>query len=275
MHILNHWPDYFRDRNEGFGTTYERFILHRHFKQIKDEWKIASVLECPSFGMTGVSGINSMWWASQDVPVTVVDNNHQRTELIKQVWQEVGLPVDLVNCNSNYDSLPFDDNVFDMGWNFASLIFLQNIHPLLSELTRVVKKAIIICIPNEYNPFVAFRIRKERGLSELFFHYTDQVINIMRELNWKKCRSCFLDVPPWPDIAMNKEEMLKRVGLGRLAKQLARHGGPPICILDYFSGRAPSMPDMVFKLDWLENSPEPVKKLWAHHQLMLFTPNKG
>jgi hypothetical protein len=56
--IDNNWKQYFEDFDEGLGTTYERFILHRYFEKIQSTCSIESVLEVPSFGMTGISGIN-------------------------------------------------------------------------------------------------------------------------------------------------------------------------------------------------------------------------
>ncbi len=277
MYILNHWPDYFRDRNEGLGTTYERFVLHRHFERLKAEFGITSVLECPSFGMTGVSGINSMWWAARGVRVTVVDHDAGRRISIEQVWREVGLPVETVLCDARYDALPFSDKIFDMGWNFAALLFVRDVRPLLAELARVVKKAIVICVPNRHNPLVALRIHKARGSAGLYYHNARRrgIVRMMADLQWREHRHFSLDVPPWPDIAMNKEELLRQAGLGRLAMRSRRREEPPLCILDYFAGKARSMPDKVLRLGWLENLPEPVRKFWAHHQLMLFMPLNG
>lgn len=274
MHVLNHWPDYFRDRNEGLGTTYERFVLHRHFERLNEELEITSLLECPSFGMTGVSGINSMWWATQGIPVTVVDDDRRRLDMIEEVWQEVCLEAETVWCDPNYDKLPFEDGAFDLGWNFAALIFVRDFRPLVTEMTRVVKKAIVICIPNRSNPFVSLRIRKARGRQGLYYHNARrrEIVEFLAGLNWRERRNLSFDVPPWPDIAMNKEDLLKKVGLGWLANSMARRGGPPMCILDYFAGRADSMPDAVLRLDWLERLPERIRRYWAHHQMMLFTP---
>ncbi len=274
MYILNHWPDYFRDRDEGLGTTYERFVLHRHFERLKAEFGVTSVLECPSFGMTGVSGINSMWWAARGVSVTVVDHDARRRVAIEQVWREVGLPVATTLCDPRYDVLPFSDKIFDMGWNFAALLFVRDVRPLLAELARVVKKAIVICIPNRHNPLVALRIRRERDRAGLYYRNAQRrkIVRLMAGMQWRESLYFSLDVPPWPDIAMSKEEMLKRLGLGRLANRTRRQAGRPLCILDYFAGRDESMQDAVMRLGWLENLPEPVRRYWAHHQLMLFMP---
>ncbi len=105
------WRSYFDDFNEGLGTNYERFILHGHFEKIKRRYSVQSVLEAPSFGMTGISGINSMWWAMQGVPVTVMDDNQERLDLITRVWKDVSLKVELV-FRKDFNSLPFADGRF-------------------------------------------------------------------------------------------------------------------------------------------------------------------
>ncbi len=57
------WKYYFETLHEGLGTTYERFVLHGYFNRIQDQYGVKTVLEAPVFGMTGISGINSVWWA--------------------------------------------------------------------------------------------------------------------------------------------------------------------------------------------------------------------
>jgi len=140
------WKKYFNNRNEGLGTTYERFILHRYFESIKNRYSIQSVIEVPSFGMTGISGINSMWWALKDTWITVVDHSLERIDLINDVWREFFLNADFIYNSNDYKRLPFDDNSFDMGWNFAALWFVPNLDTFLRELTWVTRKVIFICV---------------------------------------------------------------------------------------------------------------------------------
>jgi hypothetical protein len=54
MTTTNRWRQYFLNTYEGFGTTYERFVLHRYFSRLKRRYDVNSVLEAPSFGMVGV-----------------------------------------------------------------------------------------------------------------------------------------------------------------------------------------------------------------------------
>jgi len=80
----------------------------------------------------------------------------------------------------------------------------------------------------------------------------------------------FFDVPPWPDIAMKKENVLKMVGLGWLTKSKESSNGEGRCILDYFKGQSPAMEKDIMKYGFLERSPKWLKKWWAHHRFLLF-----
>ena len=122
LEIINTWQSYYDHFDEGLGTTYERFILHRYFKYLKDTYDISSVLEAPGFGMTGVSGINSLWWAKQGITPVVLDDHEQRIELAKKVWAEISLPVHM-RLVKDFNHLPYESESFDLSWNFASLWF--------------------------------------------------------------------------------------------------------------------------------------------------------
>lgn len=141
MSIIDTWEQYFSNNNEGLGTTYERFILHRYFEDIRTSYAIKSILEVPSFGMTGISGINSIWWAQQGTDVTVVDENEKRIGMIKTVWQRTGVSANFIFQKERYSPLPFQTRSFDMSWNFASLWFVRELEEFLTELMRVTKKS--------------------------------------------------------------------------------------------------------------------------------------
>ena len=84
---------------------------------------------------------------------------------------------------------------------------------------------------------------------------------------WKLVSLMF---PPIPDIAMKKEEFLRRMGFDRLAKWMEAKEGEGICTLNYFTGRSPAMERQVMKFSLLEQSPAWFKRLWAHHRFLLF-----
>lgn len=267
--INNCWEDYFTKPHEGLGTTYERFILHDYFSWLKARYDVHTVLEAPSFGMTGVSGINSIWWASQGSKVTVVDQSAVRLEAIRKVWNETGLAADFVCQPTDSALLPFAGRSFDLAWNFAALWHVKDGATYLTELARVARKALFLCVPNQQN--ICWILRPHDAAEyELKNIRTDWIISRLAPVGWRLVKTGFFDVPPWPDIAMKKENMLKMVGLGKLAKSMESGESGGLCILDYFTGRSPSMEKDILKYGFLEHSPNWLKKRWAHHRFLLF-----
>lgn len=267
--ITNCWEDYFRKPAEGLGTTYERFILHNYFSWLKARYDIQTVLEAPSFGMTGVSGINSLWWASQGAKVTVVDQSAARLEEIDKVWKGAGLGAEFVYQPPTSAALPFADGSFDMSWNFAALWHVKDGEKYLAELSRVSSKALFICVPNKQNVCWVLRPH-DADEYELKHINSDWIISCVEPRGWRLVKTGFFDVPPWPDIAMKKENMLRMVGLGGLAKSMESGQAAGLCILDYFAGRSPAMGKDILKYGFMEESPNWLKKWWAHHRFLVF-----
>ena len=267
-YISHNWKEYFTNPHEGLGTTYERFVLHKYFEKIKNKYDIKNILEVPSFGMTGVSGINSMWWATKDINVTLVDNDKERISLIENVWNSVNLKAEFSFCN-NFTSLPFSDKSFDLSWNFAALWFVPDLREFLGELSRVTKKLIFICIPNKYGLGYIWRsfFEKDTSLKNI---NPRLIISTMNNLGWKLDEKGYFDIPPWPDIAMKKEDLLKKVGLGKLIKEKTNEVEERVCILDFFNGKNKNLENEIMKYSFLENSPLFFKFFWAHHQYFIF-----
>ena len=209
LSILDTWESYFETMDEGIGTTYERFILHRYFEKLKREYDIKSLLEVPSFGMTGVSGINSLWWAKNGLKPVVVDTNSSRIEKSRSVWNSLHYPVEFQYIDDLH-TLPFDDKAFDLTWNFASLWFVPDLEKFFKELQRVTKKVLFICVPN-HNGF-GYIARNLFQKEKIEGFYQDNIIpknfmHILETLNMKIKKSGYLDIPPCPDIAMKKDDM--------------------------------------------------------------------
>jgi len=273
MSIIYNWEHYFTDNNEGLGTTYERFILHRYFEFIKTAYAVKSVLEIPSFGMTGISGINSMWWAQQGARVTIVDDNEKRVGMIKPVWEHIGVDADFVLHNRGYSSLPFQTGSFDMSWNFASLWFVRELEEFLRELARVTRKVIFISIPNNHN-ILSMAVSDTRRHVDVFPQniVPSTLKKIMEKTGWSCRDQGFFDVPPWPDIAMKKEDLLRKIGFKHLAEKLEGNPGSSICILDYYGGKDKQMAKNILRYAYLEDLPNPLKQFWAHHRYLIFAP---
>ncbi len=274
LSILDTWLSYFDNWDEGLGTTYERVILQRYFEELKKRYAVQSVLEAPSFGMTGISGINSLWWAAQGVMPTVVDDNEQRIAKSQQVWGSIPLPVKFIQHSPN-ETLPFADESFDLSWNFASLWFVKDVKQFASELMRVTRKVIFICVPNSNGVGYKLRYLMDKNRPENFYPQNilpQSFVPYFTEGNYKLLRKGYLDIPPWPDIAMKKEDMLRKAGLGFLVKkkEARQQNNARTCIVDYFNGSRPQLAKEILKYSFLENAPFPVKQLWGHHRYFIF-----
>ena len=276
--ILKNWKEYFTENpDEGLGSSYERIVLNRKLHEIIQKYKCETVLEVPTFGFTGISGINSMGLSKEGLDVYLIDNDRNRIELVRDVWKKVGLHADFL-FQENFEKLGFLNNTFDLTWNFSSLWFVNDLNEFLSELTRVTKKVIFICVPNRSG--FGYLQQKYSSLQELKKHLKERNIipkNIkktMKKLNWKLVERNYIDAPPWPDIGMNKEKFLASLHLSFLLNKKQKEDADKLCILDYYSGKNNTFPTDMLKHYWFERiAPKFIKFFWAHHKFLLFVNN--
>ena len=146
----NTWRKYLTDYNEGLGLVYERFVLNDFLEELRQRHQIKSVLEAPLYGMAGVSGINDVTLARQGADVTMVDDNEERIQGVRRIWeQDLQLPVNLVHTPPDrWHALPFADRSFDLTWQWAGLWYIQNPAGLLRELVRTSRNLVFVAMPN-------------------------------------------------------------------------------------------------------------------------------
>ncbi len=277
--ILKNWQNFFRENpNEGLGSSYERIILNQKLEEIMEDNNSESILEVPSFGFTGISGINSMGLAKSGKSVTVLDHDQKRLELIKQVWAKTDIKGNF-NYQQNFDKLNFSNNSFDMSWNFSALWFVNNLNNFLSELTRTTRNAILICVPNRNGlgylsqKYISGADLKEQ-LNERYI-IPKNIISTMNKLDWKLVEWDYIDCPPWPDIGMEKEKFLEIFHLDFLMKlkKDSSEKKENLCILDFYRDEKPQFDQKMLKYAWLEKiAPHVIKFFWAHHKYFLFKP---
>ena len=268
--IINNWEQYFLHQDEGLGSSYERIILNKKLSQITKLFQINTVLEAPIFGFTGISGINSMNLSMQGKKVTLLEHDNKRIQLVKKIWQKTPNQA-LFKLVESYEKLDFKENSFDLSWNFSALWFVTDLTNFLSELCRVTKKAIFICVPNRTGlGYLSQKINKE---DEQFCEENilpKNIINIMKNCGWELLQWHFIDCPPWPDIGMSKESFLKKLKLDFL---LSKSPSKPLSIMPYYNNENPNFENEMMRYYWLEKkAPDFFKKFWAHHLYLLFIP---
>lgn len=276
--ILKTWREYFGDKpDEGLGSSYERIVLNNKLHEITQKYNCTRILEVPTFGFTGTSGINSMDMAIEGKEVYLIDNDKERIELIRNAWEKIGIHADFL-FQENFEKLGFLDKTFDLAWNFSALWFVDDLEEFLGELARVTKKVIFICVPNRSG--FGYLQQKYSSLRELKENLKEKniiprnIIRFMKKLNWRLVEKNYIDAPPWPDIGMNKEKFLASLHLGFLLEKKQKQEEDKLCILDYYSGQDPAFPTNMMKYYWLERiAPKFIKFFWAHHRFMLFVNN--
>lgn len=280
--IINNWQSYFEHENEGLGSSYERVILSDILLETVNRFGIQTILETPSFGFTGLSGINLMEMAKLRLNVALEDHDHQRLELIKALWLRAGLSC-AMRYNPDYRVLDYPDKSFDLGFCFSALWFCSELKCYLKELARVSSRCILICVPNrqglgyksqvaDYDPvkYPSLRISHIDPAS---------VISLLKKEGWKLVEKELFDCPPWPDIGMSKEDFLSRkIGL-RLPQKAAgiklASAEKKVSIMEYYEGRDPSFAQRMRKLAFVEKTaPLAFKRIWTHHLYLLFTPQR-
>jgi SAM-dependent methyltransferase len=271
------WQHYLTDYNEGLGLVYERFVLNDFLLDLAAQHSIETVLEAPLYGMAGVSGINCVALAQAGCQVALADDNRVRLDGVQRIWDELALPVHLVQVR-DWGRLPFADNTFDLAWQWAGLWYLPNAQALLRELARVSRNVVFVAMPNRWQ--VGYFMRKYL-IDQAFFReiggreaWVDMAMNraILEAAGVQIIDQGVLDVPPWPDTVMPASEVLQRLGIrsARLQDQFSGEGWT-WSTMAYYLGEQPELREQVMRYTWLEYAPLPwqIKAVWAHHRYVV------
>jgi len=274
--IINDWEKFFSNPYEGLGSSYERIILNDLLFQTVNNYNVHKVLESPSFGFTGISGINLLNLAELGLDITLEDNDLHRLNLIENLWNKLGYQVDLV-YNPEFTKLDYPDKSFDMSFSFSALWFVSDLANFLKELSRVTAQVIFISVPNRDG--IGFKLQMKDYSPEKypFLHpeYLDPatIKFLMKQNKWQLQDENYIDCPPWPDIGMKKELFFNRL----LKKQeIQENNTEPVTILTYYQDEDSEFAEKMFKYSFVERTaPKQFKKYWAHHYYLLFTPENS
>jgi SAM-dependent methyltransferase len=269
------WKKYLADYNEGLGLVYERLVLNDYLDDLLKAYDVQTVLEAPLFGMAGVSGINSVHLAQQGCDVTLVDVHAERLEGIKCIWRELNLPCRFI-LHEDLTHLPFDDDSFNLAWEWAALWYLPDAAALLAELVRVSKHLVFVAMPNKMQ--MGYWLRKYLVDKKFFETVDERWVNMglikrtLKEQELTIIEEGVLDVPPWPDTVMPAAELLRRLGIK--SKKLERQFSGDDwewSTMDYYLGKRPELKDTINGYAFLERIPLPwrLKVIWAHHRYVL------
>ena len=146
-----------------------------------------------------------------------------------------------------------------MSWNFAALWWINDLGPVLRELARIARKVVLICVPNKNGLGLwARRAFYIENVAKMKIDYIDpiRIKSALSQLGWEVRDEGFFDVPPWPDIAMKKEDFLRKMKMGRVASRMESKEFDADSILDFYRGSAPYLEKQVLKYAILKMRPD-------------------
>jgi hypothetical protein len=263
------------------GTTYERIAVARMLEALASRRPIATVLEGPTDGITGIRGLNSVPLAQRGARVELILADEDEAALALRAWEVLGLS-DRVTVRSSPDlRLEVPPRSFDLVWNFNSLPQSDDPSRLVHEMCEASGRLVLVFVSNTRNYGFPIHRLHHRVAGEPWSHGdigTMDVRKIERLLaghGFDVVERILVDTPWWPDIDSPIEEVAATFlpFLGRLRSGSARLDRYTWTVddLPYFDPeRRAAVVDRLSRHFLIENARRfPFKILFAHHRGVL------
>lgn len=194
-----------RDLDEGIGTVYERVVIDDYLRRLQSERGISTVLEDPADGVTGVPGIMSLEFARNNGTVWLANPSQRMLDGARAVWEREGLLERAHFTKCDVDDTPFDDESFDLVWNYCMFERFRDPAPLVAEMKRVSRRYVMLMTQNVFNFGTLFHKIYHAMEHQAWDHGHD------RQMTMPAIRRAMLqqglhiehegtvDVPPWLD----------------------------------------------------------------------------
>lgn len=204
---------------EGFGVTYDRYIMTIQQQMLTGQLAIGQVLELPSHGAKAAPSIYSLGYALAGAEVTVPNFD----EAMRTHWRALGLEdrlrtvqIDDATCTG------FDDSSFDLVWNFVTFSELADKVGYIKEITRLTRRYVMLILCNNFQlgyPWHriihrAFKFPWTHG--DTTYNYPWRARRFLRACGLKIFEYGTIDSPPWPDPVGFRDIRLHRKGVQKV-----------------------------------------------------------
>jgi hypothetical protein len=259
-----------RDLDEGIGTVYERVVIDDYFRRLQAERDIRSVLECPADGVTGVPGINSLEFARNGAEVWLANPSQHMLDGAQRVWVQQRLLDRAHFTRCDVDATTFEDDSFDLVWNYCMFERFSDPGPMVAEMKRVSRRYVLIMTQNVYNFGTVFHKAYHAMCEQEWDHGVGGQMTmgaIRRALLDQGMRleeEGTVDIPPWLDTwdMPLRGELKKLLAIvGRKWEWKIESQGQP------GNGQPPRMVSFVRDIE--ANLPDWFRRFQAHHLYVL------
>jgi SAM-dependent methyltransferase len=194
-----------RDLDEGIGTAYERVVIDDYLRQLQVDYGIQTVLENPADGVTGVPGLMSLEFARNGGEVWLANPSQRMLDGALAVWRREGLLERGHFSRCEVDATQFEDDSFDLVWNYCMFERFRNPAPLVSEMKRVSRRYVMLMTQNVFNFGTVFHKIYHAMEHQPWDHGHDGQMTMsairraLREQDLQIVHEGTVDVPPWLD----------------------------------------------------------------------------
>lgn len=187
---------------EGFGVTYDRYIMYHQQRKLVDKLDLKKVLESPSFGAKAAGSLYSLGYSIGGCDVTLANPELEPLHY----WEDLGVKKKVkVLENCDYIKLPFENDFFDLAWNFVTFSFLPDQQAWLEEMIRVSKRYVMVISCNNFQLGYPLHrlIHKIYGFpwnhGKVYFNHIQNVKSMFKASGLRVLEYGAIDSPPWPD----------------------------------------------------------------------------
>lgn len=238
---------------EVFGVTYDRYVLLQLHKHLTKELHLKTVVEMPSHGAKAAGSLYSIGFGLAGCHVTLV--NPEAEMMVG--WEELGITerVKAVYGKNVYKS-GFEDNQFDLAWNFVTWTELEDPERYLEEMKRISKKYILLITCNNFQPGYPWHRLIHRVFAfpwthgQVKYNHVTTVKRILKNTGFNVIEYGAIDTPGWPDPSGPRDIRLHRRYGSNLEKEPKKKPVWGIPIIDYIkSGNFPGWMKLLGKWD--------------------------
>lgn len=202
-----------KKEREVFGVTYDRYVLLKLQHIFTRKFSLQKVLEMPSHGAKAAGSLYSLGFGLAGCDVTLVNPEQE----MMAGWERTGIS-HRVNTKENVDvyHTGFDDNSFDMAWNFVTWTELSDPEKYLAEMIRVSGKYVFFVTCNNFQPGYPWHrlIHKVFGFpwthGQVEYNHITRVKKMFRDAGLKLREYGAIDTPGWPDPSGPRDIRLHR-----------------------------------------------------------------
>jgi hypothetical protein len=198
---------------EVFGVTYDRYVLLQLHKALACDFNLKSIVEMPSHGAKAAGSLYSIGFGLAGCDVTLVNPEME----MMYGWDELNIKnrVKTVQKIDVYHT-GFENNTFDLAWNFVTWTELDNPAKYLKEMKRISNQYVLFVTCNNFQPgypwhrmlHLFFGFPWTHGQAK--YNHIAKVKKMFKQEGFKIAEYGAIDTPGWPDPSGPRDVRLHR-----------------------------------------------------------------